>query len=120
MAKPTPKLLTKEEAASRKATISTSSEEVESPPKDAFIYTCQNGPNAGCRYYAIKKVDENGNYTSRFVSWVDPPKVDLKTRVAQQEEEIAKLKTKVLSYKRRLSAKKLDKTLEDSIDESSE
>ena len=124
MASPKPRLLSKEEVAARKETLSTSSEELGNAPPGAFVYTCQNGPNAGCRYYAIKNVDERGNYTSRFVSWIDPPKVDLKTRVEQQEKEIQKLKKKLHEVKKvnrknakESSSQKLYESMEDDSSE---
>jgi predicted RNase H-like nuclease (RuvC/YqgF family) len=70
-----------------------------------------------------QKVDENGNYTSRFVSWVDPPKVDLKTRVGKQDEEIEELKERLAKYKKenkRLKSKLASKEKKDVFMEESD
>lgn len=112
-----PKLLSKEEVANRKQTLDlTLPENGGAPEEGAFIYTCQNGPNAGCRYYAKKSVDNHGNYTSKFISWVDPPKVDLKARVEMQAAEIEALKSTIGCLEKKIKKMKAKKEADDMED----
>lgn len=70
------------------------------PCDGATLYCCQNGPNEGKRYWAVRR-NVNGKYTSIFLGWVDPPGPSLKERVEEQEKMIKSLQEQITSFKKK-------------------
>lgn len=129
MANSKPKLVSKEQLAEKKNTVDLASESDLVPPvPGAFLYTCEGGPNAGCKYWAIKKVDEKGVFTSKFVDWVGKPNVNIRERLAEVTKENKslkqqidehlekgeKLKAKLRAYKVKLAKFKTEDSMDDS------
>jgi hypothetical protein len=76
------------------------SPEISPPCPGAMVFTCQNGENAGKRYWALKSVNQ-GVYNSTFLGWIDEPALTLKQRIDQQDKEIAALKEAVELFKKK-------------------
>lgn len=74
--------------------------EISPPCPGAMVFTCQNGENAGKRYWALKAVNQ-GVYSSTFLGWIDEPALTLKQRLDQQEKEIASLKETVEKFQKK-------------------
>ena len=73
-------------------------EDLPPPPAHAphaQVYVCKNGENSGCRYYATRTKLPGGQTISSFIAWIDPPKMDLKGRLAAAEKRIEELEKQV-------------------------
>lgn len=68
------------------------------PVIGATMYTCQNGDNAGKRYWALKQND-NGWQKSTFLGWIDEPAKTLKDKIDEQDLLIKKLAESVKQLK---------------------
>lgn len=75
------------------------------PCDGAALYCCQNGPNEGKRYWAVRR-NVNGKYTSIFLGWVDPPGPSLKERVEEQQKMIKSLQDQISSFKKKVKKAK--------------
>lgn len=66
-------------------------EDFKPPVPSATMHTCQSGPNEGKRYWALRSVDERGNYQSTFLKWVDKPSMNATQKIDHLEKLINKL-----------------------------
>lgn len=66
-------------------------EDFKPPVPAATMHTCQSGPNEGKRYWALRAVDDRGNYQSTFLKWVDKPAMNATQKIDQLEKIINKL-----------------------------
>ena len=81
------------------------------PVPGATVHICQNGDNAGKRYWALKQ-NENGWFKSTFLGWIDEPTKTLKQQIDEQASQLETLKNSVRDLVKRL--KKLEKSDQDS------
>jgi hypothetical protein len=58
------------------------------PVEGARLEVCKNGPNVGCKYWAVREKDSFGNWKLKFFDWVDVPATDIRLNFARLEEKI--------------------------------
>ena len=75
--------------------------ELTSPVAGATVHTCQNGENAGKRYWALKQ-NENGWFKSTFLGWIDEPAKTLKQQIDEQGVQLEALKASVKDLVKRV------------------
>lgn len=93
----------------RREQIATPRPDSESTPPvaGATVHTCQNGDNAGKRYWAIKQ-NENGWYKSTFLGWIDEPVKTLKQQIDEQGVQLELLKASVKDLVKRVKKTEKD------------
>lgn len=70
------------------------------PCPGATIHVCQNGDNAGKRYWALKQSDHGWN-KSTFLGWIDEPSKTLKQLIDEHGDQLKELSAAIKALKKK-------------------